>query len=150
MHYSDLLRSREVDFLIGRNMICGETYQLSFLRFQQITEVYGDNLLKKIADNCVMWFAKLPAKLTRRVVLQTTLTISNMPGPTEPVMFSGNPIVQMFPTVTGVPQVNVQAIVPRSFWLGVAQKFYFDIANFESDELLMYLFQRNSLDQNLT
>lgn len=65
---------------------------------------------------------KLPAKLTRRVVLQTTLTISNMPGPTEPVTFGGNPIVQMFPIVTGIPQVNVQSIFPRrfrSFFYGV-------------------------------
>ncbi|KAG0583745.1 hypothetical protein KC19_3G159800 [Ceratodon purpureus] len=48
--------------------------------------------------------AKLPAMLTRRVILQTTLAISNMPGPTEPITFSGNPIVQMFPAVTRIPQ----------------------------------------------
>jgi hypothetical protein len=80
--------------------------------------------------------AKLPTMLTRRVVLQTTLTISNMPGPIEPVTFSGNPIVLMFPTVTRIPQVNVQSIIPRTgseyrtslmllsiYWCTLAMKF---------------------------
>ncbi|KAG0564973.1 hypothetical protein KC19_8G153300 [Ceratodon purpureus] len=47
---------------------------------------------------------KPPLILTRRIVLQTTLTVSNVPGPTEPVTFAGNPIVGIFPTVSGHPQ----------------------------------------------
>lgn len=46
----------------------------------------------------------LPLILTRRVILQTTLTVSNVPGPTEPVTFGGNPIVGIFPIVSGHPQ----------------------------------------------
>jgi hypothetical protein len=46
--------------------------------------------------------------LTRRVALQTTLSVSNVPGPTEPVMFSGNPIVSIYPTGVGHPAVRIQ------------------------------------------
>lgn len=42
--------------------------------------------------------------LTRRVTLQTTLAISNVPGPTEAVMFGENPIVGIYPTAIGHPQ----------------------------------------------
>jgi len=44
--------------------------------------------------------------LTRRILLQTTLAISNVPGPTEPVTFGGNPIVGIYPIVSGHPQVS--------------------------------------------
>ena len=59
---------------------------------------------------CAFFALKLkPAMmLTRRVALQTTLSVSNVPGPTEPVMFSGNPIVSIYPTGVGHPAVRIQ------------------------------------------
>ena len=59
---------------------------------------------------CAFFALKLkPAlMLTRRLVLQTTLSVSNVPGPTEPVMFSGNPIVSIYPTSVGHPTVRIQ------------------------------------------
>ena len=71
--------------------------------------------------------------LTRRVILQTTLAISNMPGPTEPITFSGNPIVQMFPAVTRIPQVNVN---PKKFWFRVPHVVYTGVNNLRSTKYM--------------
>jgi len=45
----------------------------------------------------------LPALLTEHTTLQTTLAVSNVPGPMEPVMFNGNPIVHIYPAAAGQP-----------------------------------------------
>ncbi|CAM6025957.1 unnamed protein product [Sphagnum balticum] len=52
------------------------------------------------------WLAgpSLTTMLTRRAILQTTLTVSNVPGPIERVMLDNNPIVHIFPVVSGHPQ----------------------------------------------
>lgn len=43
------------------------------------------------------------ARFTYRSATQTSLTLSNMMGPTEEVMLGGNPITRIIPTVTGYP-----------------------------------------------
>jgi hypothetical protein len=57
------------------------------------------------------WLAgpSLTTMLTRRAILQTTLTVSNVPGPIEPVMLDNNPIVHIFPVVSGHPQVCISS-----------------------------------------
>jgi hypothetical protein len=45
--------------------------------------------------------------LTRREITQTTLLVSNLPGPVEQIMLGNNPIVHMFPVVGGIPQVCI-------------------------------------------
>jgi hypothetical protein len=50
---------------------------------------------------------QLPALLTEHTTLQTTLAVSNVPGPMEPVMFNGNPIVHIYPTAAGQPLVSI-------------------------------------------
>jgi hypothetical protein len=45
--------------------------------------------------------------LTRREITQTTLLVSNLPGPVEQIMLGNNPIVHMFPVVAGIPQVCI-------------------------------------------
>ncbi|CAK9193288.1 unnamed protein product [Sphagnum troendelagicum] len=42
--------------------------------------------------------------LTWREITQTTLLVSNLPGPAEQIMLGGNPILHMFPVVAGIPQ----------------------------------------------
>jgi hypothetical protein len=50
---------------------------------------------------------QLPALLTEHTTLQTTLAVSNVPGPMEPVMFNGNPIVHIYPAAAGQPSVSI-------------------------------------------
>jgi len=52
--------------------------------------------------------------LTWREITQTTLLVSNLPGPAEQIMLGGNPILHMFPVVAGIPQVSISVCSVRS------------------------------------
>lgn len=46
------------------------------------------------------------AAVVTRATLQTTMSLSNVRGPTEHVMFADNPIVHIIPSVAGHPHVR--------------------------------------------
>jgi len=46
----------------------------------------------------------LSKTLFLRTMTQTSLLVSNLPGPVEQIMLGNNPIVHMFPVVAGIPQ----------------------------------------------
>ncbi|CAM6008879.1 unnamed protein product [Sphagnum balticum] len=46
----------------------------------------------------------LPTRIVEELTLRTTLAVSNVPGPMEPVMFGGNPIVHIYAFTAGAPQ----------------------------------------------
>ncbi len=50
---------------------------------------------------------QLSKTLFLRAMTQTSLLVSNLPGPVEQVMLGNNPIVHMFPVVAGIPQVSI-------------------------------------------
>jgi len=54
------------------------------------------------------------ARLTEHTTLQTTMAVSNVPGPMEPVMFGGNPIVLIYPTAAGQPSVSIASHYPST------------------------------------
>ncbi|CAM6011483.1 unnamed protein product [Sphagnum balticum] len=46
----------------------------------------------------------LPTRIVEQLTLRTTLAVSNVPGPMEPVMFGRNPVVHIYAFTAGAPQ----------------------------------------------
>ncbi|MED6125115.1 hypothetical protein PIB30_065599 [Stylosanthes scabra] len=51
---------------------------------------------------------KVAAAIIRRILLNTTLAFSNLPGPVEEVSFYGHPVAYIAPSVYGHPQVDLE------------------------------------------